>query len=626
MVIIFRFQISGSKAPTLKRLGQWLQENPMYDVDPKWADLVKDRAALPPPAHDIKRLSTSSTSNTMKTKSRSSNPSPSPSIPTTSQSIPTSLASSLPFPSLGALPPSLLSGLSGLGNYDPKNNPLLLPFGGMPNLGALSGLGNMNLSNNLFANLAGLGLPSLGGMDPQALADATQANSQAGQASKSKNRKTSDMSNKNIPTSTANSMASQLPFFFPNPSLLYTPLGLGGLNPFPLPPGSMPSAYESLFNGGLPTTSTSSSSSSRHKSSTSTSRSSTVTTPATSRSSHPSHSQFSDSHLLESLTRAGRGLPDMSSSRGASRSKADVESLRNLMSAIPPFAGMGADLTGLSSSKKSREQEMKDALDQFKSSAELFARIPQYSDEKGKPLTAADLVERHLKRPAMELPPLDKPSKRIKDMSPISIPIPPVPHVNKMPPVSQPIEERLAPPPPSPTPQHTLNKEDNNKTARRSSTPQPSPTESASNNTLSNSNELLPSLELTKKPPEPPPDEPEPPPVLPPVLEAPSPRPPPSSPTPPPPVLTQEDTHSTEEAIAQNTPSDSKQCADDKEDSGGNKKARKPRSKKSTLPPIIDETVVERKNLRSSAGRAAAAAAARQARAALQGEDSDNAK
>lgn len=626
MVIIFRFQISGSKAPTLKRLGQWLQENPMYDVDPKWADLVKDRAALPPPAHDIKRLSTSSTSNTMKTKSRSSNPSPSPSIPTTSQSIPTSLASSLPFPSLGALPPSLLSGLSGLGNYDPKNNPLLLPFGGMPNLGALSGLGNMNLSNNLFANLAGLGLPSLGGMDPQALADATQANSQAGQASKSKNRKTSDMSNKNIPTSTANSMASQLPFFFPNPSLLYTPLGLGGLNPFPLPPGSMPSAYESLFNGGLPTTSTSSSSSSRHKSSTSTSRSSTVTTPATSRSSHPSHSQFSDSHLLESLTRASRGLPDMSSSRGASRSKADVESLRNLMSAIPPFAGMGADLTGLSSSKKSREQEMKDALDQFKSSAELFARIPQYSDEKGKPLTAADLVERHLKRPAMELPPLDKPSKRIKDMSPISIPIPPVPHVNKMPPVSQPIEERLAPPPPSPTPQHTLNKEDNNKTARRSSTPQPSPTESASNNTLSNSNELLPSLELTKKPPEPPPDEPEPPPVLPPVLEAPSPRPPPSSPTPPPPVLTQEDTHSTEEAIAQNTPSDSKQCADDKEDSGGNKKARKPRSKKSTLPPIIDETVVERKNLRSSAGRAAAAAAARQARAALQGEDSDNAK
>lgn len=613
----------------------------MYDVDPKWADLVKDRGVLPPPAHDVQKRMSSSSSSSMKNKSRSSNvitSSPSPSIPSvnTSQSIPTSLASSLPFPSLGALPPSLLSGLSGLGNYDPKNNPLLLPFGGMPNLGALSGLGNMNMtnmSNNLFANLAGLGLPSLGGMDPQALADATQASSQGGQGSKSKNRKSSsDVSNKNIPTSTANSMASQLPFFFPNPSLLYTPLGLGGLSPFPLPPGSMPNAYESLFNGGLPTTSSaSSSSSSRHKSSTSTSRSSTVTTPASSRTSHPS--QF-DSHLLESLTRASRGLPDMS--RTGSRGKAgDVESLRNLMSAIPPFAGMGADLTA--SSKKSREQEMKDAIDQFKSSAELFARIPQYSDEKGKPLSAADLVERHLKRPAMEMPPMDKPSKRIKDMSPISIPIPPVPAVSKIPPVSQHVEERLAPPPPPP--HHTLSKEDN-KTAR-SRTPQPSPTESTSNSNLSNSNELLPSLELTKKPPEPPPDEAEAPPVLPPVLEAPPPRPPPSSPTPPPPVLTQEDaplplppqpTHSTEMAPPSTEPSEDQTSSsssklDDKEDSGGNKKGRKPRSKKSALPPIIDETVVERKNLRSSAGRAAAAAAARLARAAMQAEDStDNAK
>ncbi|XP_026680321.1 uncharacterized protein LOC103510659 [Diaphorina citri] len=434
-------KISGSKAPTLKRLGQWLQENPMYDVDPKWADLVKERGGLPPPAHDVqsKRMPSSSS---MKNKGRNSNTviasPPSQSIPvsqSTSQSLPTSLASSLPFPSLagaaglGALPPSLLSGLSGIGNYDPKNNPLLLPFGGMPNLGALSGLGNMNLSNSLFANLAGLGLPSLGGMDPSALADAaaaSQANSQGGQSSsKSKNRKsssTSDAGNKNPPTSTASSMASQLPFFFPNPSLLYTPLGLGGLNPFPLPPGAMPSAYESLLlNGGLPTTSGSSSSSSRHKSSTSTSRTSTVTTPASSRTPHPHPSQFSDSHLLESLTRASRGLPDLT--RGARGRGGDVESLKNLMSAIPPFAGMGdlgsssTSTSGGASSKKSRDQEMKDALDSFKSSAELFARIPQYSDEKGKPISAADLVERHLKRPAMEIPPMDKPSKRIKDMT-----------------------------------------------------------------------------------------------------------------------------------------------------------------------------------------------------------------
>lgn len=311
----------------------------MYDVDPKWADQVKERGSLPPPAHDLPKRLSSTSSSSMKTKSRSSSsaPSPSPQNIPTSQSIPTSLASGLQFPGLGGLPPSLLSGLSGLGNYDPKTNPLLLPFGGMPNLSALGGLGNMNLSNSLFANLAGLGLPGLGGMDPQALAEAAAG----GQSSKSKNRKSSgaDLGGKNPPTSTASSMASQLPFFFPNPSLLYTPLGLGGLNPFPLPPGAMPSAYESLLlNGGLPTTS--STAATRQRSSTTTSRSSTVTTP--------SRSPYGDSHLLDSLTRASLQPPP----RG---SRTSQDSLKSLMSAIPPFMG---DHTASSSSsgKKSREQ------------------------------------------------------------------------------------------------------------------------------------------------------------------------------------------------------------------------------------------------------------------------------
>lgn len=37
---------------------------------------------------------------------------------------------------------------------------------------------------------------------------------------------------------------SAFPFFFPNPSLLYTPLGLGGLNPYSLPGGM--AAYDQL--------------------------------------------------------------------------------------------------------------------------------------------------------------------------------------------------------------------------------------------------------------------------------------------------------------------------------------------------------------------------------------------
>lgn len=28
-------------------MGQWLLENPMYDVDPKWAELVKEKGNLP---------------------------------------------------------------------------------------------------------------------------------------------------------------------------------------------------------------------------------------------------------------------------------------------------------------------------------------------------------------------------------------------------------------------------------------------------------------------------------------------------------------------------------------------------------------------------------------------------
>lgn len=45
-------KLTGPKAPTLKRLGQWLVENPMYDIDPKWADLVKERGNL---SHDLQK-------------------------------------------------------------------------------------------------------------------------------------------------------------------------------------------------------------------------------------------------------------------------------------------------------------------------------------------------------------------------------------------------------------------------------------------------------------------------------------------------------------------------------------------------------------------------------------------
>jgi len=347
---IFILQVTGSKAPQLKRLGTWLMENPMFDVDPKWAELVKERGNLP---HDLqKRLSGNERSSVNKGKSPGRPPMmPSPTSQqsaSTANLAATSMASSLNFP-LGNLNSSLLSSLS-LGNFDPKN-PLLMPFGGLTNLGALGGLGNIsNLSNigltNSLFNLAGLNLPSLAGMEAAlnaqaatssaaaaaAAAAAADANNPVVSSANSSSSKNAGAGSSNISgsggsssgggssksrsskldqPSTSKSSASggpstlsavssaslptpsPFPFLFTNPSLLYTPLTLSGLNPFSMQSGGVSSAYESLAQCGLlnpPTSSasmvrkpTSSSSSSRQRetvpeSSTSSSSSSSSTT------------------------------------------------------------------------------------------------------------------------------------------------------------------------------------------------------------------------------------------------------------------------------------------------------------------------------------------------------------
>lgn len=426
---IFNLQITGSKAPSLKRLAQWLMENPMYDVDPKWAELVKERGNLP---HELqKRLPTVDRKNKGPGRPQHLGSPPetaSSSATSVSQANPlTSIASSLSFPSLataglGGLPsagltPNLLSSLS-LGNFDPKNNPfldpklfdpklfdpklldpklldpktsplfdpktnpffdpknnplldknnhlfdknnpLLLPFGGLPNMGALGGMGPLG-NMNLFANLASLGFPSLSGLDPNS--SGTNASLPSDQASpgsstnKNKSRKSGESerhSNLKTPpvssasTSVPSSVASGLPFYFPNPSLLYSPLGLGGLNPFSMPPGAL-SAYDSLaqqcglLNGSLGA-STSGTQSSRsnggHRSQTAVSSSKTnmsATTSSSSSSSHRHHragrdtldrQNFQhlllphDAHLLETL---GRGSSIEAALRSADKSRKDSD-------------------------------------------------------------------------------------------------------------------------------------------------------------------------------------------------------------------------------------------------------------------------------------------------------------
>jgi chromodomain-helicase-DNA-binding protein 7 len=265
----------------------------MFDVDPKWAELVKEMGNLPNelakrvlPGSAASPVSsgaggslysasvstamagTSGVSTNTK-KSSSNRPSTALSNPPTSDansSASLAAAMGLPFgnhslAALSGLNPSLLSSL-GLGGFD--KNPLLLPFaaaaGSMPGMGGLAGLSSLGgLGNSLFANLASLGFgldgSDLTGMGGGSTPTPPPANSSS---SKSKSRSSSSTVNKEKtqpsssqvpPTSSPSSIpTSSLPFFFPNPSLLYTPLGLGGLNPFAAggSAGSLSSAYDSL--------------------------------------------------------------------------------------------------------------------------------------------------------------------------------------------------------------------------------------------------------------------------------------------------------------------------------------------------------------------------------------------
>lgn len=484
-------KLTGTKAPQLKRLGQWLIENPLFDVDPKWAELVKERGNL---THDLqKRLPMvgGSGGNSKKGPGRPpllASPTGTNNTPPVSSAAAaaanlaaatSSMASTLPFPSLatsglGGLNSSLLSSLS-LGQFDPKTNPLLLPFGGMSNMNALNSMGGLgSLGNmNLFANLAGLGIPGLTGMDAAGLAaaaaasvtDTGQVSSSAGAVAsssgsgKSKSRKPSSdshggggnggSSSKPPSSSSASSSGSgantlpttsPFPFFFPNPSLLYTPLGLGGLNPFTLQPG-MSSAYDSLaqqcglLNGTLgaaaaaaaaAASSASPNSSSRGKSGsgnssrggscTATSATGTLTTTSIGGSSKHHRGSSSrdavaaaaaaaaaaplqqlllphDAHLLESISRVAGSL-DVSKRKDDKKDekRKNLESLsragllpdfpssdklkvskRDFLGANPAELSKFMELPG--SSKRSREQEMKEALEQLsKTPAEFITR------------------------------------------------------------------------------------------------------------------------------------------------------------------------------------------------------------------------------------------------------------
>lgn len=424
-------RLTGRNAPQLKRLSQWLKENPMYEIDPKWTESLTMPSPSVPQSSSSSSMSQKSSmanevnyskSSSMSRSSSSSNQySQSHSGPSTSTSSSSSnkkqsssnasasAANMANFSGLAGLNANLLSSLPGLGSFDPKN-PLssMMPFAGMPGLGSMANMGNLN-NMNLFGNLAALG--GLAGMDAQSLAAVMAAasldpstaaalakgvgqssgggQSSSGQSS-SKSRKSNDSSSPSTSqqqsssssskqSSSSQSAAAQaaanlanssaFPFFFPNPSLLYTPLGLSGLNPYSLPGGM--SAYDqlaqqcNLLNGagmsGSSTGTTSTSSNSRqsqsNKNSSSTSSSSRggnmgsshqSTSSPSSKSSRSSSSNMNslaaaaardaqlqslllphDTHLLESLSRATGLDITQSSSRGSSNSSSAQEKRSN---------------------------------------------------------------------------------------------------------------------------------------------------------------------------------------------------------------------------------------------------------------------------------------------------------
>lgn len=594
-------QVTGSKAPQLKRLGQWLMENPMFDVDPKWAELVKERGNLP---HDLqKRLPGSERNGGNKGKSPGRPPMmPSP---TGQQSMnpanlaATSMASSLNFPSLSNINSSILSGLS-LGNFDPKNNPLLIPFGGLPNLGALGGLGNlgslsnMSLTNSLFANLAGLGLPSLAGMEAALGATATStadtnvvtsASSQklstsTSSSSKSRTKMEPPTSKSSAPsTSTSSTLptTAPFPFFFTNPSLLYTPLGLGGLGPgglgpFSMQPGSVSSTYESLAQCGLlntPTSSASTSSSTRK--STSASSSSRRDIEQIKRKEPEKKPRYpTDGTSLQQF---------VENAQQEERKRIEAQEKREAIE-LAEIADLSARIE-----RKTKEQEMKEALEQLsRTSAELLTRNlderPSSKRARDAPLLEQPQIPSSLQ---VTLEPVGKKMKtetkvEIKVTEPKSVEKSVEAKIDLKPEEKEEIEKSVSPPPPSapiiepPTIATTVDQKPEDDIPPPPSTPLP-----------------LPQEEIKESPP-------------------------PKSST----SSVKEDSDQQSETVTPKTPVIEKSAQDEEE-------TKCPKTKKSRGGKRLNiEPPPERKNLRSSAGRQARAAAERQAR--MEGEQQQQAE
>ncbi|XP_071091615.1 chromodomain-helicase-DNA-binding protein 8-like isoform X2 [Haliotis cracherodii] len=213
-------KITGAKAPPLKHLAEWLEQNPAYDVEAKWSELVRAKGSLP-----------------KSMDSRMLKPSGRGRKPRESMLHPSFLGGEVGYPAMSMAAMSAFPGAGLLGSY-PKL-PLNLPFGAIPNLGMV----------NPMLGLAGFGLPGM----PMASAlgkSETETKEKDSEKGEGRERRKSDKSSSSSSTSTSATPHPSFPSAFYYNPLLYNPmLAAQSLRNFPLP-SNMSSSFASMAQHG----------------------------------------------------------------------------------------------------------------------------------------------------------------------------------------------------------------------------------------------------------------------------------------------------------------------------------------------------------------------------------------
>ncbi|XP_070187859.1 chromodomain-helicase-DNA-binding protein 8-like isoform X4 [Littorina saxatilis] len=216
--------ITGAKAPPLKHLKEWLEQNPTFDVDPKWGELLRAKGSLP----------ASMDSRLLKPSGRGRKPRNAGTLHGNMMGSPDFLHASMA--SMAGFPAAAAAGLMA-GGF-PKM-PMGMPFGN------LAGLGMGNPMLGLAA--AGFGLPGFPGMGKDG-----EEGKEGGGSSKDKSSASPSTSGAGESSSSASPHPS-FPGLFFNP-MAFNPLLASQLQNFPMAnfPGLAHMAALNGFPEGMP--------------------------------------------------------------------------------------------------------------------------------------------------------------------------------------------------------------------------------------------------------------------------------------------------------------------------------------------------------------------------------------